>query len=35
MTLKEYIARTLSILNITFEQDEDEDLDDSLKYVVI
>jgi hypothetical protein len=33
MTLREYIARTLSILNI--EQAEDEDFEDALKYVVI
>lgn len=35
MTLKEYIARTLSILNITNDSDEDEDFEDALKYVVI
>lgn len=35
MSIVEYIARTLSMLNITSEQDEDEDFEDALKYVVI
>lgn len=36
MSLMEYIARTLSVLNIEMAaEDEDEDFETALKYVVI